>query len=100
MSAIDQNVSMSAAEVRENLAEVINRVAYGGERIMLTRHGKVLAAMVPVEDLEALEAHEDYLDQQAAEEAWQEYREKGATPIEEVQRRLEERIAREGGERP
>ncbi len=42
-------------QARADLAELISRVGYTGERILLTRHGKALAALVPVEDLEALE---------------------------------------------
>jgi prevent-host-death family protein len=42
-------------QARAELAELVNRVGYTGERILLTRHGKPLAALVPVEDLEALE---------------------------------------------
>lgn len=42
-------------QARADLAELISRVGYTGERIVLTRHGKALAALVPVEDLEALE---------------------------------------------
>ncbi len=43
-------------QARSDLAELVNRVAYSGERVMLTRHGKPLAALVPVADLEALES--------------------------------------------
>lgn len=42
-------------QARAELAELVSRVGYTGERIILTRHGKPLAALVPVEDLEALE---------------------------------------------
>lgn len=42
-------------QARAELAELVSRVGYTGERILLTRHGKPLAALVPVEDLEALE---------------------------------------------
>lgn len=43
------------AEARRNLAELLNRVAYGRERVVVTRHGKEIAALVPVEDLDLLE---------------------------------------------
>lgn len=36
---------------RDELADLVNRVAYGHERITLTRHGKPVAAPVPPEDL-------------------------------------------------
>jgi len=46
---------VSTAEARRNLAELVNRVAYGKERVVLTRHGKQLCALVPIEDLSFLE---------------------------------------------
>jgi antitoxin YefM len=42
-------------QARDELAELVNRVAYGHERITLTRHGKVVAGLVPPEDLAWLE---------------------------------------------
>ena len=42
-------------QARADLAELVNRVAYSGERVVLTRHGKAMAALVPAEDLERLE---------------------------------------------
>lgn len=41
---------------RDELAELINRVAYGHERIILTRHSKPVACLVPPEDLQHLES--------------------------------------------
>lgn len=42
-------------QARADLAELVNRVAYSGERVVLTRHGKAMAALVPADDLERLE---------------------------------------------
>jgi prevent-host-death family protein len=42
-------------QARADFAELVNRVSYGGERIVMTRHGKPLAAIVPPADLERLE---------------------------------------------
>ena len=42
-------------QARAELAELVNRVGYGGERVVLTRHGRPLAALVPASDLEMLE---------------------------------------------
>jgi prevent-host-death family protein len=47
--------NVTAAEARNQLSELINRAAYGRERIVLTRRGKQLAALVPMEDVELLE---------------------------------------------
>jgi prevent-host-death family protein len=99
MSVVDEAVSMSAVEARENLAEVINRVAYGDERIVLTRHGKALVAMVPIDDLEALDRFQDCLDGQLADEAWEEYQREGGIPIEVIEQELKERLA-QAGEQP
>jgi prevent-host-death family protein len=41
-------------QARDELAELINRVAYGHERIILTRHSKPVACLVPPEDLARL----------------------------------------------
>ncbi|MEU3690742.1 type II toxin-antitoxin system Phd/YefM family antitoxin [Streptomyces narbonensis] len=43
-------------QARAELADLINRVVYGGERVVVTRHGKPLVALVSAADLEALEA--------------------------------------------
>jgi len=42
-------------QARDELADLINRVAYGRERIILTRHSKPVACIVPPEDLAWLE---------------------------------------------
>ena len=44
--------AISVADARSDLADLLNRVAYGKERLVITRHGRELAALVPVEDLQ------------------------------------------------
>ncbi|WP_326696332.1 type II toxin-antitoxin system Phd/YefM family antitoxin [Streptomyces sp. NBC_01754] len=46
-------------QARAELAELINRVVYGGERVVVTRHGKPLVALVSAADLGKLEAGEE-----------------------------------------
>ncbi len=72
-------------EIRANLAEVINRVAYGGERVILERRKKPVLALVSMEDLELLNALEDRADVKAALKA---RKEKGAVPLEKIKARL------------
>lgn len=50
------------SEARESFSTTVNRVAFGGERVVLTRHGKRVAAVVPIGDLELLEQLEDAAD--------------------------------------
>ncbi|NEC88291.1 type II toxin-antitoxin system Phd/YefM family antitoxin [Streptomyces sp. SID12501] len=67
-------------QARAELADLINKVVYGGERVVVTRHGKPLVALVSAADLERL----DELD--AAEEhvvsAVSSVREAAAGPVE------------------
>ena len=60
---------ITTAEARNDFAEVINRASFGKERFVLTRRGKKLAAIIPVEDLELLEELEDRMDVDAARAA-------------------------------
>jgi prevent-host-death family protein len=62
-------MEMNMVEVRDNLSEVINRVAYGGERVVLKRRTKGVAAVVSMEDLKLLEELEDRADVKAAQKA-------------------------------
>lgn len=73
-----------ATAVRDSFADTLNRVAFKGERIVLERHGKAVAALVPVEDLELLEELEDRLDVDALRAARDE---PGTVPYEEVRRK-------------
>lgn len=49
-------VEMSTVEARENFSELINKAAYGNKRVILTRRGKPLVAVISLEELERLEA--------------------------------------------
>lgn len=57
------------SEAREAFSTTVNRVAFGGERVVLTRHGRRVAAVVPIEDLDLLEALEDARDLEEVREA-------------------------------
>ena len=46
---------MSIGRVKRDLSDLNNRVAFGGERIVLTSRGKPKAAIVSLEDYEWLE---------------------------------------------
>ena len=46
---------ITASDARDEFSEVLNRVSYGHERVVVQRRGKDLAAMVPMEDLRLLE---------------------------------------------
>jgi prevent-host-death family protein len=46
---------ISIGRVKRDISELVNRVAYGGERIILTSRGKPKAALVSIEDYERLQ---------------------------------------------
>ena len=62
-------IHMPISQARAEFSDTINRVAYSGDRIVLCRHEKGVAALVPVEDLELLRALEDRADLEAARES-------------------------------
>ncbi|MFD6419464.1 type II toxin-antitoxin system Phd/YefM family antitoxin [Streptomyces sp. NPDC060194] len=51
-------------QARAELADLINRVVYGDERVVVTRHGKPLVALVSAADLAVLEAGESAAEEQ------------------------------------
>ena len=53
---------VTSKELRSSLAEILNRVAYGGEQIVVKRHGKPFVAIVATYDLQACQALEDRSD--------------------------------------
>jgi prevent-host-death family protein len=65
--------TLSIAEARNGLAEAINRVAYGGERVVFARRGKPVAALVSPADLTLLQRLEDAEDIRAAAKMLKEY---------------------------
>ena len=88
--------SITASEARDEFAEVINRVAYGGERVVIRRREKELAAVIPMEDLRLLERlveqEEDRIDAEEAEKivAAIERGEEEVIPLDQATREIEE----------
>jgi len=78
-------MELSITTVRDNLADALNRVAYGGERVVLKRRGKGVAALVSMEDLAHLEDSENESDLKAARKA---RKEKGGITLEQYKKKL------------
>lgn len=64
---------LSVAEVRKDLADIINRASYAHERTVITRHDVDVAAIISVDELRLLDAlierwedEEDIADARAA----------------------------------
>ena len=64
-------IKISTADARKNFADIVNKVAYGKESIILTRRGQDVAALVSIDELELLQQIEDYIDLEDAKKALQ-----------------------------
>ncbi|HTE18626.1 MAG TPA: type II toxin-antitoxin system prevent-host-death family antitoxin, partial [Armatimonadota bacterium] len=64
-----QLAHLSVGALRDQIADTLNRVAYTGARIVIERRGKNIAAVVPIEDLELLQALETRVDLETARAA-------------------------------
>ena len=83
---------LNVSKAREEFPEMLNRAAYGKERTIVSRRGKEMAAVIPIEDLQLLErlAREemDRLDIEAARAALAEARDKGTISLAKAKKRL------------
>jgi len=79
-------MNANVVEVRNTFSDYLNRARYQGERIIIERRGKPVAALVPLEDVELLERLENEADLKAARKA---RKEGGKTiPLAQVKARL------------
>lgn len=80
---------ISTAEARDQFSEIINKAAYGKERMIVTRRGKALAAIIPIEDLRTLEELEDRRDVEDARRILAEAEAKNEKPLSYLKARKE-----------
>ncbi len=66
---IDMHETYTTAEARKRFADLVNKVAYGKEQIVLTRRGQEIAALISIEELTLLQHIEDHLDIEDANKA-------------------------------
>lgn len=79
---------VAASDLRKGCAELLNRVTYQHERVIVQRHGRDIAALVPIEDLALLQAIEDRMDLEEARAALAEAQEKGTVAWEDLKAEL------------
>jgi len=79
---------MTIADARKEFAEIINHTAYGKRRTVITRRGKALAAVVPIEDLRLLETLEQEVTLREARAALAEADRVGTIPLADVIARM------------
>ena len=76
-------MEMNLVEFRKRMADPLNQVIYGGERIVLQRHGNPVAAVVSMQDLQTLRDLEDAADLKAALKA---RKERGGVTLEQYRK--------------
>ena len=79
---------VNTVNARAQFSEIINRAAFGKERVTLTRRGKEIVAVVPIEDVKLLEALEDKLDLEEARASLAEAKKKGTVSWEKIKKEL------------
>jgi len=83
---------LSVSKAKAEFPEIVERAANRGERTLVSRRGKALAAVIPAEDLRLLErlAQEelDRLDIKDAHAALKEAEEKGTVPSRQARKLL------------
>jgi len=80
-------IRLTTSKARQDFSAVVEAVERG-ERIVLSRHGKPVAAVVTVEDLALLKAIEDRRDAKAARAALEDAERNGTTPWEQIKAEL------------
>ena len=80
--------AITTVAARRNFSDLINRVAYGKDRVVLTRRNRPLAAVVPIEDMALFEEIEDREDLKAARAALREVKRKGTIPWTQIKKEL------------
>jgi prevent-host-death family protein len=80
---------VTTAEARRNLADLLNRVAYTQEHVVVKRRGREIAAIVPMEDLGLLTRLRELLARRDVSEALDELERGASIPWTELKKELE-----------
>lgn len=64
-----KSTTITAAEAKKNFADIVNKVAYGKEPIVVIRKGQEIAALVSIDELKLLGQIEDHIDIKDAKKA-------------------------------
>jgi prevent-host-death family protein len=80
----DMSIKLTTSTARAQFADLVNRAEYAGERTIVHRRNRPVAAVVPIEDLELIERYEDELDVRLIKKA----RKEKTVPWEQVKKDL------------
>jgi len=77
--------TLSMTDARLRFTDVANEVMFTGQRVCVSKNSKPAFGLVPITDIELLEALEDYFDLQDALKA---LKEPGGMSLKELKKRL------------
>ena len=84
--------SFTTSEAKANFEDIITRAARGKERILLSRRGRDVAAVVPLEDLKLIESIRKKIESQedlkAARKSLKEFRNGKTISHEQLKKKL------------
>ena len=80
---------ITAGEARKHMAELLNRAAFGKERFVITRHGKDVVAIVPIEEITLLDRLRAVLSKKDIETALSEMQDSSTQSWDEVRKDLD-----------
>lgn len=84
--------TLSCREIKDHMAEILNRVAYNHKRYKIARHKKDVAIIISIEEWDAIEKIlqklEDEEDVREALLALKEIEEQGSIPFNEMKKRV------------
>lgn len=72
---------INTVDAKEQFTDLVNRVALNKERVILTRRGKEIAVIIPLEDFNLLLASQDKHDLREAIDALKEARDAGTIDL-------------------
>jgi prevent-host-death family protein len=79
---------MTAVQARDHFSDLVSRAVYQKQETVITRRGKPVAAVVPIEMLALLEELEDRIDAEEADRILENTKPEDWIPFEQVKKEL------------
>ena len=83
---------ISARDLREKQADVLNQIAFKGAHFIITRHGKETAVIISLDEFQLLKKAMEYLEDESdvadARKAIKEVKRQGAKPLKKLAKEL------------
>lgn len=81
-------IKYTTGEARKRFSEVVSEAAYGKQRVVLTRNGKEIAALIPISDLQVFHELERLIDVNDAKKALSNLKTEGAITLDDLKKEL------------